>query len=171
MEFKERLKSVVDAHRQQGENSCVPCSAEFILKLHGKLEPDEHPLQTSWDGKPYGYGEVKQELAKAGIAAQNFELDFPELEKRAETEFANETPLVFSWPTLIGFHPALEENDKLRPIYFHMHTAIRDKNGMHLIGFGDRGFLVPLCGWGTLRRRVYAACPAYKIDVLTHRLA
>lgn len=168
MSFIERLRAVKDAHKQLKDSSCVPCSAEFILKLYGRLKPDEFPLQIAWDGKPYGYGEVKRDLGKEGISADNISLDLAGLRIRADEEFKKETPLVFSWPVLIGLEPATEEN--LRPISFHMHTAIRDKHGVqHLVGFGSNGFVVPLCGWDVLWDRIRSHCPDYMIDVLIHR--
>ena len=47
-------EEVLAKHKQRSRYSCIPMSVEFVLKLLGKLPPDDFSLQDAWGDGRYG---------------------------------------------------------------------------------------------------------------------
>lgn len=46
--------NIVSLHQQLFNYSCIPMAAEFVLKLNGKLPPNNFDLQNNWGNKNNG---------------------------------------------------------------------------------------------------------------------
>ena len=78
-------KDVILNHHIQSENSCIAWAIEFILKVCGKLELDEYPLQKS--GEQFNFGEkTRTILRKNGVESRNEHLAFWDFHSASQEE-------------------------------------------------------------------------------------
>lgn len=165
--FQELYAEIFQHHRQIKQKSCVPCATEYVLKVYKELKPESHPLQTAFkDEDVYGWDELRSELKAHNIEGTIILYDFPDMWELATNQFNVGTPIIFSWPTLLGFNP------NLGPIYkiidYHMFTAYLNGAQLVFAGFDERGFSGPPKGMLAVWSEIKCLCPDYKVEVFVH---
>jgi len=82
------LTELARHHRQFPGEFCSASAHEFIMKLHGRVQPGEFPLQSDPENEDAGF-EFQDFLASHGFAEQQQNLDRPSAMKVIGQETAN----------------------------------------------------------------------------------
>ncbi len=117
---------IVPYHEQKHEWSCVSWGLELILKMHGKIAPEDYPLQSGDNPTGWGFDEkARNELLKHGIQSEEKFLTFSDFAIEMRNQINLGFPPIFSLPAGL----IIDSNSALKTtLAFHLWTPILESD-------------------------------------------